>query len=226
MVKLVKPILVGCILALFPVALFGQTNDVGGIGAINVSKDLGRFMTASASQELRFNQNYMNFDRSLTSVGLDYTLISKLLKAEAEYDFIYQNQIDYFEFRHRAALGLSGTMKSYSFNFKLRTKVQSTWRDETRGDYKFNPKYVWRNKLECSYTIFGSPVKPFASAEVFCPLNSSHGFYMDGYRATVGARYRTSAHVTWEFMLRCDQEIQQANPKRVFYTGVGWCYDL
>jgi hypothetical protein len=226
MAKLVKPILVGCILALFPVALFGQTSDAGGIGAISVSKDFGRFVTASASQELRFNQNYTNFDRSLTSVGLDYTILSKLLKAEAEYDFICQNQIGYFEIRHRVALGLSATAKSYSFYFKLRTKLQSTFRDETRGDYKFNPKYVWRNKFECSYTIFGSPVKPFASAEVFCPLNSVHGFFMDGYRATAGVKYRTSAHVTWEFLLRCDQEIQQANPKRIFYTGVGWNYDL
>jgi hypothetical protein len=226
MLKLTKSILIVCLLALSPVALLAQTSDAGGIGTIGLSKDIGRLLSASVSQEVRFNQNFTSFDRSLTSLEFDYTLIRNLLKVEAGYDFIYQNQVDYYEFRHRAGLGLSGQLKMYSFNFKLRTKVQSTWRDELRGDYKFNPKYVWRNKLECSYTIFGSPVKPFASAEVFSPLNSAAGFYMDGYRATIGAKYRTSAHVTWEFLLRYDHDIQQANPKSIFYTGVGWYYNL
>jgi hypothetical protein len=226
MMKAFHKLLFLILASVFPALLFAQSIDAGAIGTIGVTKDIGRFMTANASQELRFNQNLTSFDRSLTSLGLDYDLIRKLLKAEIEYDFIYKNQIDYYEVRQRASLGLSTQVKFNSLNFKFRTKAQSTWRDETRGDYKFNPKYVWRNKLECTYTIFGSPVKPFVSGEVFCPLNGSNGFFLDGYRAIAGAKYRTSAHTTLEFQVRFDQEIQQASPKSIFYGGIGWYYDL
>jgi len=211
---------------LLPVCLVAQTSDAGGIGAIGLTADIAPSLSASLSQEVRFNQNLTNFDRAVTTLGVDYTLIRKLLKVGVDYDFMCYNQINYFEIRHRASLGFEGQQKVNEFNFKLRTKLQSTWRDETLGDYKFNPKYVWRNKLECSYTIFGSPVKPFASAEIFCPLNGANGFYMDGYRFIGGAKYRTSEHTTFEFMLRYDQEIQQANPKRILYGGLGWYYSF
>lgn len=208
------------------VFMYAQTSDAGAIGSVDVSTDIGPMMSANMSQEIRFNQNLTSFDRSMTSLGLDYSLIRKVLKAEIGYDLIYQNQTDFYEFRHRASFALSTQYKLDSYSFQFKTKAQSTWRDESRGDYKFNPKYVWRNKLECTYTIFGSPVKPFVSGEVFCPLNGGKGFYMDGYRAIIGAKYRTSAHTTLEFMIRYDQDIQQSNPKSIVYGGFGWNYTL
>lgn len=208
------------------VFMYAQTSDAGAIGSVDISTDIGPLMSANVSQEIRFNQNLTSFDRSMTSLGLDYSLIRKVLKAELGYDFIYQNQINLYEFRHRASFALAAQYKLDSYSFQLKTKAQSTWRDESRGDYKFNPKYVWRNKLECTYTIFGSPVKPFVSGEVFCPLNGGNGFYMNGYRAIMGAKYRTSAHTTLEFMIRYDQDIQQSNPKSIVYGGFGWNYTL
>lgn len=224
--KTVRIIVFAFLVWAYPCFLTAQTSDAGAIGSLSLSKDLGRRIGATVEQEFRFNQNVSSFDRSMTTVGVDYTLIKKLLKAEVNYDFIYQRQDTYFELRHRGSASLSAQMKSNSFGFKLRTRAQSTWRDESRGDYKFNPKYVWRNKLECEYTIFGSPVKPFVSGEVFCPLNGGSGFFMDGYRAVVGAKYRLSSHTALEFMLRYDQEVQVANPKNILYGGVGWSYKL
>lgn len=214
------------IVLLLPVGLFSQISDIGGIGSVNLSADIGPSLNASLSQEVRFNQNFSNFDRAVTTLGVDYTLIRKLLKVGVDYDFMCYNQINFFEIRHRASLALEGQQKLDDFGFKLRTKMQSTWRDETLGDYKFNPKYVWRNKLECTYSIFGSPVKPFLSGEIFCPLNSPHGFFMNGYRIIGGAKYRTSERTTLEFLLRYDQDIQQANPKSILYGGFGWYYTL
>jgi len=224
--KATRIIIFGFLAWAYPHFLSAQTNDAGAIGSLSVSKDIGRNMGATVEQEFRFNQNISSFDRSLTSVGVDYSIIKKLLKAEANYDLIYQRQDTYFEFKHRASASLSAQMKYNSFGFKLRTRGQSTWRDESRGDYKFNPKYVWRNKLECEYTIFGSPVKPFVSGEIFCPINGANGFFMDGYRAVIGAKYRTSARTTLEFLLRYDQEVQVSNPKTMLYGGVGWNYKL
>lgn len=209
-----------------PIFSFAQTRDLGVIGSLALSKDFGRSWSTKVEQELRFNQNLSTFDRSLTSIGVDYSLIRKLLKVGVDYDFICQRQNEYFEIRHRSSVAFATSVSYSSFDFEFRTRAQATWRDETRGDYKFNPKYVWRNKLECSYTIFGSPIKPFLSGEIFCPLNSENGFYMDSYRATLGLKYRISLHTSLQFLLRYDQDVQQPNPKSILYAGVGWNYKL
>lgn len=209
-----------------PILSIAQTTDVGAIGSLAFSKDFGRDWSVKLEQEIRFNNNLTVYDRSLTSIGMDYSIIKKVLKAELEYNFIHQHKNEIYELRHRSSIALSGKFKYDVFEFELRTRGQATWRDESRGDYKFNPKYVWRNKLECTYKIFGSPLKPFVSGEVFCPLNSENGFFIDGYRLTLGTKYRINQHTSLQFLVRCDQEIQQANPQRIFYGGIGWNYNL
>ncbi|HLP06268.1 MAG TPA: DUF2490 domain-containing protein, partial [Paludibacter sp.] len=183
---------------------------------------------ADLEQELRLNGNLANFNRSLTSASLDYTIIKKILKAGIDYDFIYQHNPgkNFYETRQRASVSLSGQTKVDPFDFTIKTRLQSIYRDETHGDYKFNPEYRWRNKLECEYTIFGSPVKPYLSGEIFCPINGKHGFFLDGYRACLGAKYRLSAQTSLNFQLRYDQEVQQANPKGTLYGCIGWNYRL
>lgn len=203
-----------------------QLTDAGGIGSISLSKDYGRYWDAKVEQELRFNQSYLRFDRSLTAVMIEYSILPKLLKAGVEYDFVYQKQNEVFEFRHRASLALATQFKLSAFEVNYRTRYQSTWRDELRGDYNYNPKYVWRNKLECTYNIFGSPIKPSLSAEVFCPTNGAKGFYMDSYRLKLAAKYKYSAHQSIEAFVRYDAEIQQAAPTSILYTGIGWNYKL
>lgn len=203
---------------------FSQRSDAGAIGSIRVSKDVGRNWDFQVEQELRFNQLLSVLDRSLTSLSVDYAIVPKLLKAGLSYDFIYQNKESEFEYRHRGSLLLNAEVKSGLFDFNVRTLIQSTWRDEQRGSYNFNPKYVWRNKIECTYNIFGSPLKPSFSTEIFSPINGAHGFYADAYRLKLGLKYRYSQRQSIDAFIRYDQEIQQANPESLLYLGVGWNY--
>lgn len=226
MQKLIRNLLLAFYCIALPTHSAAQLTDAGGIGTVSVSKGLGRYWDVKAEQELRFNQSYLSFDRSLTALTVDYSLLPKILKAGVEYDLVYQKQTDIFEFRHRASLGLSTQFEVSTFDINIRTRYQSTWRDNNRGDYNYNPKNVWRNKVECTYNIFGSPVKPSVSAELFCPLNGSKGFHMDSYRLKLAARYKYSPHQSIEAFVRYDAEIQQAAPKTILYTGLGWNYKL
>jgi len=209
-----------------PAVLHAQLTDAGGIGAINLSGNLLYGLDWGFSQELRFANQFSTLDRSASSIDLQYTLIRKVLKADVGYDFLYYNQTTWFEPRQRLSFALIFQQKADPVQLKFRTKLQSTWRDNSRGDYKFNPKYVWRNKLECIYTIFGSPVKPYLSEEIMCPLNTTNGFLLDMFRTEGGIRYRISESTTWEFFLRYDQEVQVKAPKSVLYGGVGWNYSF
>lgn len=213
----------GLVLSLSAVA---QTSDFGTIGSVAISKDFGRFWSAKAEQELRFNQNSTLYNRSMTTIGVDYTILRKVLKAGLDYDFMHLNRLEYFEFRHRVSTSLTAKLDLHSWGLEWRTKAQATLRDETRGDYNYNPKYVWRNQIELNYTIFGSPFKPYLSAEIFCPLQSKHGFYMDGFRGILGLKYRVSQRNSLDFRLRFDQDLQQANPQSMLYGVIGWNFRL
>jgi hypothetical protein len=214
------------VFCIFPFYLTAQSDDFGAIGSVSLSKKIGRYSGAKLEQELRFDNNLSSFNRSKTSLGVNYSILGKMLIAEIDYDFIYQHKNDVYEFRHRGSFGLSTEKKIRNIELEFRTRGQATLRDELRGSYNYNPKYVWRNKLECAYNIFGSPLKPFISGEIFCPLNGAKGFHMDGYRGTLGLKYRMSRQASIQLQLRYDQEIQQTDPQRQIYAGVGWNYKL
>ncbi len=207
-------------------SLLAQLSDIGGIVSVGVTKNIGRNWDSKLEQELRFNQS-LGYDRALTALQLDYKVIPQYFKVGMEYDFMNPNiKSEYYEFRHRAAFQLSGQTKWNRFELQLRTRMQSTWRDETKNDYKFNPKVVWRNKFECAYDIFGSPIKPSMSAELFFPVNSSHGFYLNSYRLRTAVSYKYSRSQSIEMFLRFDKEVQTNNPESVLYLGVAWLLRL
>lgn len=212
------------VLLFCPVMLSAQLNETGGIASFSVSSGLLPGLSGSLGQEFRFNENFAHFNRSATSAGLDYTLIRKTLKMGLDYDLLCYNQETVYELRQRVALSLTLKQDYYDFSFSLRTRGQATLRDGSTGDYKYNPKYVWRNKLGCSYRIFGSRYKPFGSVEMACPINSKHGFYMNKYRVEAGTTYRYSRHVTLEAKLRFDQGIQEVDPQNILYGCFGWSY--
>jgi len=220
--SLIWPIL----LLVFAGVARSQTRDAGGIASVSVSQSFSKKWGAKIEQEFRFNQNYSVYSRAATSLGASYGLVPKRLKAEAEYVFIHQNVITSYEIRQRASLGLLAKIDYRQSDFSWQSRIQSTWRNEDYGDYKFNPKYVWRNKLKYSYTVFGSCYKPYVSAEIFCPLNTKNGMLLDGVRGVIGCEYRINKHSSVDLFYRIDQDLQKANSQTMFYTGVGWHYRL
>ena len=215
-----------CLYCLVPTYVASQINDVGAITSLGISKDFGKNSSIKLEQDFRFDQNLSSFNRAKTTVGLNYSLFRKLLIAEFDYNFMYLKSNDIYEYRHRLSVGLSTESGINRFDLGFRTKVQSTWRDELRGSYNFNPKYVWRNKFGLDYDILGLPLKRLSSVEIFCPLNGSRGCYLDGYRTAIGVKYKLSKHHAVEFNLQYDQEVQQANPRGIIYAVAGWSYKL
>ncbi|NDV46671.1 DUF2490 domain-containing protein [Paludibacter sp. 221] len=207
--------------------LKAQLYDAGGIGSIALSKELGQFTELTLEQELRFDRGFSSLNRSSTSIGADFTIIRRTLKAGVAYDLHYRrNSSNMYEVRHRISASVVGQYRYERFIFKLRSRAQATIRDESSGDYKYNPKYVWRNRLMVEYNIRRSPFRPYVSGEIFCPLNSDYGFFMDSYRLTIGTEYSLSKRSSLDFQFRFDQDIQQADARNILYGGVSWNYSF
>lgn len=213
--------------AVIPVGVVGQLQQVGGIGSFSLSKEFGPNLELGAEQEFRFDRNFTSLSRSSTSIGADYVIVRKILRAQLNYDLHYRrNNDERYEFRHRVSAGFLTQQKVGRFNFRWRTRMQMTYRNENTGDYSYNPKYVWRNRLEVNYDIRKSPFRPYVSAEAFCPLNSDYGFFMDSYRLIAGMKYDVNRQNSLNVSLRFDQDIQQAKPENILWLNVGWSYSL
>ena len=187
---------------------------------------MSRFADLEVEQEFRFDNNMTSFRRSTTSLGFGYELVRDFLKINTGYDLICRDEENHYEMRHRVSVALNAQRKYLRTDFKIRTRLQSTYRDENRGDYKFNPKYVWRNRMEVQYNFFKLPLRPYASGEVLCPVNSRHGLFADEYRLTLGCKYRLTRKNTLDISLRYDHEIQQVAPENILYLNLGWKYKI
>jgi hypothetical protein len=158
----------------------------------------------------------------MTSLGADYSIISKRLKAGAYYCFIYTYNSDfYYETRHRFYLSLSYKQPLGDFTLSWRGRFQGTNRDESRGQYKINPKYVLRNKLDLEYSIFGSPWTPYISADFSTLTNDPMGNELYRIRYQGGVNWRLNRTDYMKFFVRFDDNFPGKEPN-VISLGVGY----
>ena len=200
--------------------------DVGGVFSVRLNKDLNRSFGLSFEQEVRLLTNNTGFDRLTSSVGIDYTIVEGL-KVGAFYNYMYLYNSDFlYESRHRYYANLS---YKHKINRKLalswRTRFQATRRDEDRGAYKTNPKYVLRNKLEAEYNILGTRWKPYFSVEATNSLNDPLGNEIYKLRFQGGTSWKMDRTTSLEFFLRADEYLSGTDP-RVFSIGIGYKKDF
>ena len=215
------------LLLLVPLPVLSQSDKetrLGAMMAIDVEKTLTRKLSGVIEEEVRLVDNRIGFDRSVTTLGFDYTFMNQKVKVGAYYAFIYLYNSDYlFEQRHRFYLNLSYKENVEPFIFSWRGRLQSTYRDEDIDSYKINPKYVMKNKLEVAYTIWGSPWKPFLSCDFSTMLNDpgTAGYELTRLRFMGGVNWRMNRTTYLELFLRYDKEMDHRDPD-VFSLGVSY----
>lgn len=210
---------------LIPLWCFAQSEretDFGTSLALELQKDLNKKFTISFEEELRLVTNDKGFDRAMSTLGVDYSFFDKRFKLGAYYCYIYMyNNKHYYESRHRYYLSLSYKQPLGDFTLSWRGRFQGTYRDENRGEYKINPKYVFRNKFDLTYTIFGSPWKPFVSCDISSTTNDPMGNELYKVRYQAGASWRLNRTDYLEFFVRYDNYYADDDPN-VIGVGVGY----
>lgn len=209
------------LLIALPAAAQGErSTGYGASMAVEVSKDIGRFFSVSAEEELRLISRPNGFERNVTSFGLDYAVFDRRLKFGLYYAFIYlYNNDQLYEPRHRSYFNISYKETCEPFTFSWRGRVQGTTRDECRGRYKTNPKYGMKNRLQVEYTLWGSPWKPFVSCDLSNDLNNPAGNALTRFRYQGGVTWRLNRTDYLEFFGRYDQ-YTDAREENVLSLGV------
>jgi hypothetical protein len=204
--KIVKLLIFFLLLSVSSFAQSRKETDVGASLSLELEKELNRFFSLSMEEEIRLLDSPTGFDRSVTSLGLDYALFGRKLKFGAYYAFIYLYNNDHlYEPRHRYYFNLSYKETINQFTLSWRGRVQGTYRDENRGEYKINPKYGLKNKFQVEYAIWGSPWKPFISCDLSNDLNNPMGNALTRIRYQGGTGWRLNRTDYLDFFVRYDQ---------------------
>ena len=145
-------------------------------------KKVAKGLHFSLDGQLRFNQNFTNFDRLRVGAGLDYTFWKKRLKVGAAGFYLLGDTGSYYEHRGRVQATVAYTERIGQFRIGVRARAQSTFYDERRGEHKFNPKTYFRGRLQFEYDFFSKPVKLFASTEFFLRLYKKDNYIVDNFR--------------------------------------------
>ncbi|MDR1372702.1 MAG: DUF2490 domain-containing protein [Dysgonamonadaceae bacterium] len=218
---------------IFPVLAVAQSRATqGGLSmSYEGEKDLAEFtyrrpISLGVEEELRFlgNNNPVGFDRSVTSVGLNYPLIPGRLKAGLYYAFIYLWNGDYhYEARNRFYFNLIYKQPlDRQWDVSWRGRVQSTIRDESRGIYRINPRYVLKNKFEVSYHQMGARWGESLSCDFSTNLNDYETHY-DFVRLRIQActTYKFNLTNSIDLFVRWDEYLKYDDP-RVIYLGASY----
>lgn len=195
---------------------------------IEFSKNLSRFWEFSFSEEIRLNNFSSHYARSETALGIDYKTLNKKTKWGLSYSLLNKENNDfYYENQHRLTAQFY-YKERLSRNVKLnwRTKLQSTYRNENIADYKVNPKFYLRNKIQLNYVIPFSRMEPTASCEVYYSLNDLEQNRIDKIRTSLGLDYLISPKSSLEFYLRYDADIQVKEPENNFNVGAFYKYSF
>lgn len=192
--------------------------------SIGMEKKLFKGFNVGFEEELRFKDNLGSFDRTHTTLSLDWKL-SKHLRAGAGYTLIYGSRNDSDDpasvtsfTNHRWYGELTGMYKYHRWRFSVRERFQST--TLTREINKFQQPqtaYVLRSRFKVSYDLRGLPVEPYGSIELRHALNglsyslvdskpvySYSDVYLNRTRAQVGVEWKVGRFSDLDFYLMGD----------------------
>lgn len=206
---------------------FAQTFETGSVFGVEYELKVLKGWHITFDGELRLDHDFTHYDRAKIGVGTDYTFWKKRIKIGAAYNFLnYHDRDDQlFDNRHRLKVFLTVAPKFGDWKIAYRAMVQSTFRDERRGDYSFNPKTYMRNRLQVSWSVPRQPVRLYMSEEFWWRLYKPGNNIIDHLRSTAGVVYEINKHHVLDFFLRFDHEVQVRNPEQTLSVGVSYSID-
>lgn len=197
-----------------------QTTDFGGRLGVSYTKDFGTRWDLNLLGDVYMNQNFTKYEKFRAGIGVDYTFFRKKLKVGTTYYYINQFTSSHiYENRHRANVSISYSEKYRQYSFSYRLRLQTTFRDETRDYYRFNPKIYLRNKFQVSYSFYTKPIKLRLSEEFFWRLDRPDQRIIDQLRTTFGVQYRFNSVYAIDFYVRSGNDIQVNDRENIFSLG-------
>jgi hypothetical protein len=210
---------------LFGTTATGQIRDAGLWTSASFEVKVVKKLTATISQEFRFNENITELGTVFTDAGLTYKL-NKHFQVAANYRFMQKRRFDnYYSFRHRLYIDLKYEEKIKPFQIQIRSRVQDQYADIGRASDGGIPEYYLRNKMSINLDL-DKPYSPYISVELFSPLHYPATSAFDNIRTSAGVEYSFSKHHKADLFYMIQKELNVSRPETDFILGLGYSYKL
>lgn len=203
---------------------FAQSERATDVGAILGAKYEGPLMgdlTMQVEEELRFEGwNGAHLDRWLNELSVEYPFLHKRMHVGLSGGAIRRyNDRGYYENRTRVGLDITYAETFRRFKFSYRSRLMTTFRDESIGDYRVNPKCYWRHRLQATYQMPGSRFKYAFSTELHWLVNDPKASVVDNLRTVLSVNYRITRRQSLSAFLRMDNDLNVSYPVDRYYLG-------
>ena len=194
---------------------------------------LGKGWRAAASEEMRYNLTSEGLSKNEMSAGLSKSVLRDWLRGYGckmriggNYSFIRrQNESHRYENQHRVNVDVSPSYSYGDWKVSVRERVQTTFRDNRRGNYRVNPKMMLRSRLQVQYDIPGRPWTFFANGECFYRLNDPKHHIVDEWRGRIGASYQFSQHTCLSLYWKSSVEVNVKHPEQQHLLGLAFDFN-
>jgi hypothetical protein len=205
--------------------LIAQVNDAGLWLSLNAEKKITPVLSATLSQEFRMNENICELGTFFTDAGITYKF-GKIIKASVNYRFTNKRNLDdSYSKRHRYYVDLTARKKFKPLVLSFRTRFQSQYTDVFCSPEGKIPEYYSRNKMVVKFDL-DKKFTPYLYTELFSPVFSGEGLYIDNARYCAGIEYQKNRMHGFDFFYMIQKEYNVNNPQCDYIIGMGYFLSL
>ncbi len=175
-------------------------------------------------EDLRFDNDFSQYSRSKTTLGVNYTFPKYSLKVGAGFDYInkYTGKHIYRN-RYRVFVNASYKYTYRNWDFGYRMRFITLYHDELRGYYNYAPEYCWRNRLSVTYQRRFSRYKYTLAGEIYSAFNKDKRLGLNTLLLSAEVDYRLTKRQHLTAFIRDYRDIYiEKDQIRTIYFGLGW----
>ena len=206
--------------------LHGQVRDFQSWWELELSKEITGRLDLNGELEQRFQNNSLQYSRTLVTLGASYDLLDFLRLAGGARTIFVMDREQHLHARYRVHLDLTGRYDLSGFEFSLRTRMQNGFEELLALSYFRLKSTANRNKLKVTHHIFGTRIDWFAFVESYHSSNNESQWLTYAIRYSAGVRY--SPNFSSRFSLRyiLEDEFNMPNPMQLHILVVGYSYNF
>jgi len=206
--------------------LHAQVKDFQSWWELGLNKELSERLELDGEFEQRFQNNSLQYGRTLATVGVSYDLLDFLkVSGGARAIFLLDGEQG-MHLRYRLHLDLTGSYKLSGFDFSIRTRLQYGFDELLVFRYFSLNSTVNRNRLKVSHHIFGTRIDCFASLESFHGANKEQQWHAYAMRYSAGARYSLNFRSRFSLRYILEDEFNAVNPRQLHVLVLGYSHSL
>lgn len=207
--------------------LAGAQSDWGSSLSVDISRKLFPKTELSFEEDFRLYDNFSKAERFSHCLEISYKPW-KFLKGGGAYNLInYNHPTKGWEIRHRYYFYATGDYTLNRFNFSLRERFQSTYRQGIEATEKrANPKNYLRSRFQVEYDLKGSHFEPFLSVELYNTLNDPQENKLNKVRYQAGTAYHVNKRNSLEFYYRYTNFLEDDDVSGKNMICFAWSFSL